>query len=78
VAILRRKPSDGGAAARVKHVERLRIIEAAAHFWPIDRRDGRVTEQRELVVMPIKCKRVIVRELMRFRCWLRYALRAKT
>ena len=49
--------SDGGVTTRVKHAERLRMIEAAANFWPIDRRDGRITRGRALVVMPIKRKR---------------------
>lgn len=32
--------SDGGATTRVKHAARLRLIEALANRWPIDRRHG--------------------------------------
>lgn len=32
--------SDGGATTRVKHAARLRMIEALANRWPVDRRHG--------------------------------------
>ncbi len=32
--------SDGGATTRVKHAARLRLIEALANGWPVDRRHG--------------------------------------
>lgn len=58
--------SDGGVTTRVKHAERLRLIEAAANFWPIDRQHGTVTIGRELVVMPIKRKRGNRQEIKAF------------
>jgi len=46
--------SDGGATTRVKHAARLRIIEALANGWPVDRRHGRVTRGPARVLMRVQ------------------------
>lgn len=52
----KRNNSDGGVTTRVKHAARLRLIEAAANLWPVDRRHGHVFKGRELVVMQVERK----------------------
>ena len=46
--------SDGGATTRIKHAERLRMMEAAANLWAVDRRHGTVARGLDLVVMPVR------------------------
>ena len=46
--------SDGGATTKVKHAARLRMIEALANGWPIDRRHG---PQRAAVRVALAVKR---------------------
>lgn len=46
--------SDGGATTRIKHAERIRLIEAVANGWSIDRRHGRVARGPERVALPVQ------------------------
>ncbi|WP_417723968.1 hypothetical protein [Salipiger sp.] len=49
--------SDGGATSRVKHAERLRVIERKANGWALDRRTWRARRGAERVVLPVVRRR---------------------
>lgn len=46
--------SDGGATTRVKHAARLRLIEALANGWAVDRCHGAIARGPECVVMRVR------------------------
>lgn len=58
--------SDGGVTTRIKHAARLRLIEAAANGWPVDRRHGGVTRAAPRVLMAIRRQRGARREIRAF------------
>lgn len=45
--------SDGGVTTRIKHAERLRMIEARVNGWAVDPRHGRVVRGPERVALPV-------------------------
>ena len=49
--------SDGGVTTRIKHAERIRLIEALANDWAVDRTHGRVVRGPERVALPVRRKR---------------------
>lgn len=56
-------PSDGGATTRVKHAARLRMIEALANGWPVDRAHGQVRRGAPRIVLPVLRQRGNAREI---------------
>ena len=48
--------SDGGATTRVKWAARLRLAEAGANGWPVDRRFGVLGKGPERVALPVTRK----------------------
>lgn len=49
--------SDGGVTTRIKHAQRLRVIEAVANRWAIDRGHGVITPGADRVVLAVRRKR---------------------
>jgi hypothetical protein len=49
--------SDGGVTTRIKHVERIRLIEALANGWAVDPVHGRVNRGPERVALTVQRKR---------------------
>ena len=49
--------SDGGATTRVKHAARLRLIEALANGWAVDRSHGSIIKGAECVVLKVRRQR---------------------
>jgi len=49
--------SDGGVTTRIKHVERIRLIEALANGWAVDPVHGRVKRGPERVALTVQRKR---------------------
>lgn len=49
-------PSDGGATTRVKWAARLRLAEAAANGWPLDRRFGVLAKGGDRVALAVTRK----------------------
>lgn len=47
--------SDGGATTRVKHAARLRLINALANRWPVDRRHGPTRGVPRVLMAPKRC-----------------------
>jgi hypothetical protein len=49
--------SDGGVTTRIKHAQRLRVIEAVANRWAISQGHGVVTPGADRVVLAVRRKR---------------------
>lgn len=58
--------SDGGVTTRIKHAERIRLIEALANGWAVDRRHGRVVRGPERVALAVQRKRPGRQEIKAF------------
>jgi hypothetical protein len=58
--------SDGGVTTRIKHVERLRMIEACVNGWRVDPMHGRVLRGPERVALPVQRARPGRQEIKAF------------